>query len=281
MIRRFFIAIALLFTTGSVMAQLPIKVMSLNIRYSNDKDGINRWDNRKAWMCDFINFSDVDVFGSQEVRHSQLTYMVEALYDYNYYGEGRDGGSKGEYCPIFYKSKKYKLLDKGVFWLSETPDVIASVGWDASLPRLATWVKLRDKETKKEFFFFNTHFDHQGEETQPQSSLLMKAKMKEIAGDIPCFLTGDFNMKPISKGYSNITSGKDALNDSYKETKRKYGTFYTFNGFDPDPDQKKTRIDYVFFTKGVTIEKYHVVDSQRGPRFMTDHYPVIVDAIIK
>ena len=35
-------------------------------------------------------------------------------------------------------------LFAGNFWLSDTPDVVGSRGWDAKLPRIVTWVELRD-----------------------------------------------------------------------------------------------------------------------------------------
>jgi hypothetical protein len=97
-----------------------------------------------------INFEAFDVFGAQEVRHGQLEYMVEQLPDYKYVGVARDDGAeKGEYCPVFYRKKLFKLLDSGTFWLSETPDK-PSKGWDGRCCRICTWAYLERKSDKKE-----------------------------------------------------------------------------------------------------------------------------------
>ena len=60
--------------------------------------------------------------------------MKEALPGYDYIGVGRDDGKeKGEHSAIFYRTDKFDVIEKGDFWLSETPDV-PSKGWDAVLP---------------------------------------------------------------------------------------------------------------------------------------------------
>ena len=65
------------------------------------------------------------------------------------------------------------------FWLSESPEM-ASRGWDAALNRIVTWVHLQDRKSGKEFFHFNTHFDHKGREARENSARLILDKIKEI-----------------------------------------------------------------------------------------------------
>src|SRR5690606_31094241 len=82
------------------------------------------------------------------------------------------------------------------FWLSSTPAVPGSKGWDAAITRIVTWGQFRDKVTNKEFFVFNTHFDHVGLEARKQSARLILQKIKDLAGSSPVILTGDFNAGP-------------------------------------------------------------------------------------
>ena len=89
--------------------------------------------------------------------------------------------------------------------MSPTPEKIASKGWDTALPRIMTWAKLKDKINGSIFYFFNTHFDHRGEDARFESSKLIMGKMKNIAGDIPFFVSGDFNLPPSAKGYKILT----------------------------------------------------------------------------
>ncbi|MEL4309040.1 endonuclease/exonuclease/phosphatase family protein [Joostella sp. CR20] len=264
--------------------EVSVKVMTTNIRYASPNDGINIWDNRKDWLCEHINFEEVDVLGGQEVIYTQLQDMIKRLPSYNYVGIGRNGGTEGEFCPIFFKKDKYDLLASDTFWLSETPSVENSKGWDAALPRIVTWVKLKEKESGKEFFFFNTHFDHKGAQARLNSAQLLIEKTKAIAGANPFFVTGDFNFPPSVEAYK-ILSEENKINfilkDTYKDANKLYGPNYTFNGFNLEPDENRERIDYIFYQGDITIQKHHIIDGQRGAKFISDHFPIIVDAVIK
>lgn len=263
--------------------KIEVKIMTTNIRMASPNDGINIWDNRKDWLCDNINFMDIDALGGQEVTYDQLQDMIERLPLYKYVGVGRNGGDKGEFSPIFYKKDKYRLIESNTFWLSETPETVNSIGWDAALPRIVTWVKLKDRKSKKEFLIFNTHFDHKGKEARIKSAELLLQKSKEIAGDYPFFVTGDFNFTPSSRAYSklvNYKSKKEGIKDTFTTANLVYGPRYTFNGFDSEPDPTRDRIDYILYHGKMNILKHHIVDSQRGKRFISDHFPIVVDAIL-
>lgn len=259
-------------------------IMTTNIRYANPNDGINIWDNRKDWLCNFINFTQADLIGGQEVIHKQLNDMAERLPLYSHIGIGRNGGTQGEYCPIFYKTDTFKLLDSDTFWLSKTPNQENSKGWDAALPRIVTWAKFKHKPTDKIMYFFNTHFDHKGKQARFQSAKLLMKKVKEIAGDHPLFITGDFNFTPSVEAYDILTKDNPSgyiVQDGIQSAKLVYGPKYTTNGFNLEPDQSRDRIDYVFFKGDIGIEKHHTVDGQRGPRFISDHFPIVVQARFK
>jgi len=262
----------------------PVKVMTTNIRYASPNDGINIWDNRKDWLCEHINFEEVDILGGQEVIYTQLQDMITRLPDYSYVGIGRNGGKEGEFCPVFYKKDKYELLDSNTFWLSETPEKENSKGWDAALPRIVTWVKLKDKNTSKVFYFFNTHFDHKGEVARLKSADLLIKKTQEIAGAVPFFVTGDFNFPPSVEAYTVISKENNEdyiLKDTHNNAQKNYGPKYTFNGFNLEPDENRERIDYIFYHGNIAINKHHVIDGQRGAKYISDHFPIIVNAIVK
>ncbi len=97
-------------------------------------------------------------------------------------GVGRDDGKqKGEYSAIFYDTTRLQAIQSKTFWLSETPEMPGSKSWDAAITRVVTWVKFRDRKTKKIFFAFNTHFDHIGQVARRESAKLLLQKVKEIA----------------------------------------------------------------------------------------------------
>ena len=54
-----------------------LKVISYNIRYNNPNDGINVWENRKSTIVNFLIDESPDFIGLQEVKHSQLLFLLE------------------------------------------------------------------------------------------------------------------------------------------------------------------------------------------------------------
>ena len=130
-----FLAMAL-----SVAAQ-SISIGSYNIRNANATDAKNgnAWADRCPRITSLVHYEAWDIVAMQEVLDAQLQDLRQELKDYDYVGVGRnDGATKGEYVPIFFKKSRIKCHQQGTFWLSETPEVVGSKGWDAALPRICT-----------------------------------------------------------------------------------------------------------------------------------------------
>src|SRR3546814_18126337 len=72
-----------------------------------------------------------------------------------------------------YRPDRFSLLGSGTFWLSPTPDT-PSKGWDAALPRIATWARLKDRSAAQNFLVVNTHFDHIGEVARVESAKMIR-----------------------------------------------------------------------------------------------------------
>ena len=58
-----------------------IRVMSFNIRYDTESDGIHKWDNRKDFVLEVIQDFDPDLLGIQEAMKSQVDYLSNNLKD--------------------------------------------------------------------------------------------------------------------------------------------------------------------------------------------------------
>ena len=270
----------LLTTVTSAFAQknAPIIIGTYNLRYNTDSDGINAWPNRKENVKALIRFHEFEIFGVQEALRGQLNDVAE-LTDFAFIGKGRDDGQEGgEHSAIFYKKDRFKLLQSGDFWLSETPEKPGK-GWDATCcNRICSWGKFQDVVTKKDFYFVNVHFDHQGVEARRQSGHLMVKKIKEIAGNSTVILTGDFNSTPETEQIKTIQT---LLNDSHEVTKvAPYGPEGTFNSFKFEAAMDK-RIDYIFVSKNVEVLKYGVLTDAKEKRYPSDHQPVVIKAVIK
>ena len=184
---------------------VPLTVMTFNIRYGTADDGLNSWKHRRPMVVDVIKKHDPDVMGLQEVLAFQRDELLAALPGYDCVGVGRDDGKeKGEFAPILFKRDRFELVDKGWFWLSETPDKPGSIGWDAACPRIATWVRLRTKNSAKtDFWVLNTHFDHKGKQSRANAGLMLKKWLHNF-DDCPRLIVGDFNSSPRDPCHAEI-----------------------------------------------------------------------------
>jgi endonuclease/exonuclease/phosphatase family metal-dependent hydrolase len=266
-------------SAGDVSAQV-LRVISWNIRYDNPGDGPNRWTHRKDWFAEIVVAQRVDVAGFQEVLAGQLRDLRQRLPDFVAYGVSRDDGAeRGEFSPIFYRRERFELLDRGTFWLSPTPDEIGSKGWDAALPRIASWVKLKDRPSGKTLTVLNTHFDHRGETARQESAALLVRQLEQMFAAGPVILTGDFNSTPDSAPYRTLTTRATdgrGYQDTYVTTVTKpEGPASTWNGFESIvPDR---RIDFIFTTPDIRVDRLRILTDQKNSRFPSDHLPVVAD----
>ena len=249
-----------------------IRVASYNIRMDTPRDSLNAWPNRKENVKALIQYHDFDIVGTQEGFAHQLNGLLE-MPGYAYFGAGRDDGKQaGEHSAILYKKDRFRVVDSGDFWLSETPEK-PGLGWDATCcNRICSWVKFADQETDNEFYVFNVHFDHQGVVARQESGKLMVAKIKEIAKDAPVICLGDFNSTPETEQIKGMSA---ILDDAYTVTEQPpYGPVGTTNAFRFTAPMKK-RIDYVFVSKHFDVLKYAVLTDAKNQRYPSDHLPVV------
>ena len=253
-------------------------IMSFNIRYDEPQDKEQNWHHRKENVIRMLKFYDLDIIGFQEVLLSQLNYLKTNLQEFDVVGVGReDGLDKGEFVPIFYRKDRFKKVETGTFWLSQTPDKV-SKGWDANLERIVTWVVLFDQSVDKEFLILNTHFDHRGEVARLQSAQLLKSKIVEIAKGRQVILTGDFNSLPESDVIVGLTDATDddSLVNSKMLAKLTYGPNWTSAGFDTKPFDQRRVIDYIFLKNIPVVNRYAVFTEKLNEICLSDHCPVFV-----
>lgn len=255
-----------------------LRVMSYNIRYDSKDDAAkgHGWEIRKHEIAKLIQFYQPQVMGMQEVLKNQLDDLGQLLPEYKSVGVGRDDGKeKGEYSPILYNADIFSLEESGTFWLSKNPDKPGK-SWDAALPRICTWTVLTHKNTKKQLYFFNTHFDHVGVEARKESAKLILKKIREISGGNDFILTGDLNLTPETAPIK-IFVAADEVNDSKEKAQLDLGPNGTFSGFEVGANQLERRIDYVFPSNSFEVENYMVLNTTYGNHYPSDHLPVLVD----
>ena len=265
--------------TGIAMGQ-TINYGSFNIRYANgDRGTLHDWKNRRDTLSSFICHADLSICGMQEVLYEQLVDLCKRLSEYDYVGVGRDDGmTEGEFSPIFFRRREWKAVKSGTFWLSPTPSIVGSKGWDAVLPRIATWALLKHRKSEKQLICVSTHFDHVGVQARVESGRLILQKVREIAGNLPMVLTGNFNVGMESGVYQSIMHDPEyPLLDSYLLGAPHEGVFYTFHDFGRRPTQECSKIDFIFISPNIKVLRTWIPqeDRSRQNHFMSDHNPVI------
>ena len=270
-----FLLLAVCMLAGCSEGEKKVKVRwaTFNIRLDTPVDSLNRWGYRMERAAQFIKDAQLDVVGTQEVLHSQFEDLKRMLPEFEGVGVARDDGkTKGEYSSVFYRKDVFDALDSGTFWLSEYPDSVGLKGWDAACVRVATWAKLKHKETGKIVMAVNTHFDHVGVEARKQSALLIIRKIKEIVGDRAAVLTGDFNVTDQSDAYQTITTNEFVLKDAHKIAEKVSGVNYTFHNFTRQPLEKRSKIDFIFVTPHIRVLSSDIPQEVEGA-LLSDHNP--------
>jgi endonuclease/exonuclease/phosphatase family metal-dependent hydrolase len=260
----------------STLAQAStLKVMSYNIRCGLcEAEGTPQyWPERKFLLAHLIQTQQPDLIGLQEAELFQVADLVAMLPQYQWFGEGRDDGkTKGESTAVLYRKDRLQLLSAKTLWLSETP-LQVSRGWDAHLNRTFTKTQFKHLLSGQSFYIINTHFDHQGQQAQLQSALLLKTEVEQLPAYSKVVLTGDFNTKPGSAPYMALSK---AMHDSALVAKEKLSTdIGTFNGFGRDPLNPSQTIDFIFVSKNLPVQSYQVDNRRYNGLYPSDHEAVV------
>jgi len=265
---------------GEVGAAPPLRVMTFNLRFDTPSDGPNAWPHRRDWVAALVRFHAPDVLGVQEALASMLADLDARLPGFRRIGVGRaDGRNGGEFSAILYRADRLEVLDSGTFWLSPTPEVPGSKGWDAAIERVATWARFRDRRTGCRYVHLNTHFDHIGEQARQESARLIRHRLATLADGLPVVVTGDLNADPGSTPYRILTSdtvggGVAPLRDAFDTSQTgHYGptsTWTEFRAIEPG-----RRIDYVLVSADIPVLLHGILPDSWDGRFPSDHLPVL------
>lgn len=283
----------------TLWAQSFIKVMSYNVRQSYGNDGRNSWPFRQEASERMLQTERPALLGLQETCPEQVIFFDSIMVGYGRLGVGRDDGVLGgEMLSIYYDKALFDLVDWGTFWLSETPDEV-SRGWDGACKRTCTWAVLSLKRTGKRVLFLNTHLDHIGAVARREGVRLIAERIATLtakygqSGNMPTFLTADFNTSSANPIF-------DVLKEQMREaraTAPQSDTGYTFNewgkvkaqleanGQDPHKiklgatgnSDNEPVIDHIFY-RGVKPLAFRVLRGDYGVPYISDHYPVALEA---
>lgn len=244
---------------------MELKVVTFNIRCADDPDG-HSIPERAPRLKAVLDACDADVIGLQEGTAAWMAFLQADYPAYELYNVWRDTAPDGwkESGPMLWKRDRFDCVDKGRFWLSPTPDVESGKEWDdrCRCKRICVWAKLRDKKTGETVLAMNTHFGF-GDEGQVNSAALIAARAAAL-GEMPTFITGDFNAPPTAPAYAEMTRHFTDMCPGDEPP-----TFHAYGKAKPP-----RRIDYCFAKGGVTPQAVRLLDETFDGKYPSDHYGV-------
>ena len=255
-----------------VKGKAMIKVCTFNLRINNEKDGINRFDNRLHRIISVIKKEKPHVIGFQEGNDYMLSQIAAHIPEYCIIGCGREKNCCGESASVAVLREAFKVISVENFWLSHTPSVPGSSfgGDQSSCPRITTSVLLYNVESQKTFRFCNTHLDHKGENARV---LGMRQIIAHLENHPETFvLTGDFNALPESTAISEISSYVHNGRQTVDLTKSIGGSFHGFG-----KTEKPSKIDYIFTDAEQLGKAYAVSEGEIDGIYVSDHDPLFAE----
>jgi endonuclease/exonuclease/phosphatase family metal-dependent hydrolase len=255
---------------------VALRVLTYNIRYINAGDtGPRTWAARRDLVGEIVVRERPDIIGLQEALRPMLDDLGKRAPGYVEIGSGReDGVAKGEYAAILVKADRFTIQASGTFWLSDTPEIVASSTWGNEVVRICTWAKLYDRTSRQVFHFFNTHLDHRTPLARQKGTELVLARMAATGSGGPFILTGDMNAGPGDPLHALIKAEPSNLVDVWAHlnpdaTPAESGTAHGFSG-----KQDGGRIDYIYASKSFGMVDSAILHDHQDGNYPSDHYPV-------
>ena len=255
------------------MPNSTLRVGTFNVRCDFAHDGEQRWEHRKDRFAQALGQWQPDVVGLQEPLLHQYDFLREALPAYQSVGVGReDGQSAGEFCPVFFRHGRFRLMDSGTFWFSETPAAPGSASWGNRIPRLCTWVRLTDLDAApgpSAFTFYNLHLDHESQPSRERSVSLLRERIGSAPEDA-AIVVGDFNAAPDNPAILALSGPASPVPVSaLSQCAEPPGTFHGFTG-----QASGGPIDYVFLSPPWEVLDAEVLHGDGQTPYISDHFPL-------
>ncbi|GAA3501675.1 endonuclease/exonuclease/phosphatase family protein [Streptomyces prasinosporus] len=251
----------------------PLEVMSFNLRFASAAEP-GSWAVRRPVMRRLLRRERPHVIGTQEGLYQQLRDIEADLGpSYDWIGTGREGGSRDEFMAVLYDTRRLVPLEYDHFWLSDTPDVIASNTWGNAFVRMVTRVRFRDlRADGREFHVLNTHLDNASRYARERAAALVADRVGGLARSAPVVVTGDFNVPAHGDPVYDTLLGAGLVDtwDAADERGEPYGTFH---GYRP-PVPGGARIDWILATSGTAVHRARVNTFAVAGQFPSDHLPV-------
>ena len=255
---------------------------TIRIMTNNVKRDVNIASRAGLMIKNYYRFLP-DVLGLQECDALAYQEVVEPLFaEYEAAATDIDSVKNAARTPILFKKDKYDLIEEqsGFLTARYTDSKTYSV------------VVLREKASRKIFALVNVHFaiiigsypkeigtnEEVGNMWRISNAKQMIGITDEILekyGDIPVFLTGDFNSNSSQEPYRILTERFDDSSTAAEERPKKLTS--TFHKVGAMPDQNGFPLDFIFVRKKTARILSCLIIDDEDMINSTDHLAVVAD----
>ena len=252
--------------SASAGAGPSIRVMTFNVQKKH-------WKPRRVAVARTIRRAGPEILSVQEARAPQLDWLLEEFPHYRAIGRFTRAGREGAFSGLLIDRRRFDLLDQESRWLSEEPERPGSVGWDAALPRVFAWARVRDRVTGSVLHVYGTHFDHEGTLARTQSARAIARHLQRVGSGAatPTLLLGDLNVEENSPALDPLFAV--GLRDVLREVWRSEEPAVTL--VPSRRAEPARRVDYVLCSGDWRVEEVRILQPGPGERPPSDHRPVL------
>lgn len=251
---------------------MPLTITTFNLRFASDQPP-NAWPQRRPVVAEVIGQVAPDIIGTQEGLARQIIDTTSDCPHYAAIGTGRDPDQGGETTTILFRRSRFAALEFGHYWLSDTPDVAGSRSWGNNFPRMATWVRLHDRESDADLYVVNTHLDDESPEARLQGARLICGRLAGLDGTLPVVVTGDFNADAGADPTYDVFLDAGFTDLRVAATERlgpDYGSFHDY----ADPVPGGAHIDWILARGPIVPRSFRLIDTELDGQRPSDHFPL-------
>jgi endonuclease/exonuclease/phosphatase family metal-dependent hydrolase len=233
------------------------------------------WSARRRDVClKTIKGRHPDIVCMQEVGRGQNDDFVRAFSGFTAFGyvdpytDKHPRRFQAAKNVILYSNERYEQISAEQYWLSETPLIAGSRLPADGLPRHVTWVRLRDRASRKEFRVLCTHWTLTQALREREARILTTEAGSPYTPDFPQLLAGDFNSQSGSPEHKLLTDA------GWKDT---------YEPLHPDfarAAPKPRKIDFVYFHGQVKPIAAEIISEQENGIRPSDHPFVMAEVVI-
>lgn len=261
---------------GIKMKQDDLRIVSLNLRTARYPEQHNQYI-REPRISAFVADMLPDSLGTQECTYfwrERLDICLEGFERAQEIHENPNGFKNF----IWFNKNTVDLVDRGVFWLSETPGE-ASVCFGSKYYISCGWAIFEKKSSGLRYIHMNTHLDYTSEDIRlKELDILLSAAGEFIKSGYPVFITGDFNAREASPTYEKMLS--TGVFRDFRYAVDAPGVAHTFNKYETEENEPDpagfTTIDYGFYSGAITPVSLNIYDKYSGG-YMSDHNALCFD----